>query len=197
MIEAAMIWNEPNNKSHWNPELDPDWSIYADTVIRSGRAIKAMNRTVSRASSAACRPIDPHWLRRMQDMGALEEVDVVAVHGFPLDWNLWPIHEWPDRIAEIEAVVPDKPIWVTEVGVGSFGAEEVQEFGIQRTAELLIGRVPRIFWYSPVRPAAELGRRDAPPRGGGIELLPPLLHGPCARGWNAKARARTLPPLCQ
>src|SRR3546814_183074 len=52
------------------------------------------------------------------------------------------------RIAEIEAVAPDKPVWVTEVGVGSFGAEEVQVFGLNRTAELLIGRVPRIYWYS-------------------------------------------------
>src|SRR5439155_5954330 len=56
--------------------------------------------------------------------------------------------EWPARIAEIEAVVPDKDIWVTEVGVGSFGAEEVQRFGVDRTAELLLGRVPRVFWYS-------------------------------------------------
>ena len=30
MIEAAMIWNEPNNKSHWDPALDPDWSLFAD-----------------------------------------------------------------------------------------------------------------------------------------------------------------------
>ena len=36
---------------------------------------------------------------------------------------------------------------MTEVGVGTFGAEEVQVFGLQRTAELLIGRVPRIHWY--------------------------------------------------
>ncbi|WP_262983292.1 hypothetical protein [Paracoccus mutanolyticus] len=32
----------------------------------------------------------------------------------------------------------DKPVWVTEVGVGSFGAEEVQVFGVQKTAELLV-----------------------------------------------------------
>ncbi len=37
---------------------------------------------------------------------------------------------------------------MTEVGVSSFGAEEVQDFGLRRTAELLIGRAPRIFWYS-------------------------------------------------
>lgn len=147
MIEAAMIWNEPNNKSHWNLQLDPDWSVYADTVIRAGEAIAAVNPAVLRVLGGMS-PIDPAWLERMRGHGAMDAVDVVAVHGFPLDWNLWPIHAWPERIAEIEAVVPDKPVWVTEVGAGSFGAEEVQLFGLKRTAELLVGRVPRIFWYS-------------------------------------------------
>jgi beta-xylosidase len=146
VIEAAMIWNEPNNKSHWDPELDPDWSIYADTVIRAGASIKAINPNVTRVLGGMS-PIDPLWVKRLEGHGALDAVDVVAVHGFPLDWNLWPIHAWPDKIAEIEAVT-DKPIWVTEVGVGSFGAEEVQVFGVQKTAELLIGRVPQVFWYS-------------------------------------------------
>ena len=147
MIEAAMIWNEPNNKSHWDPEIDPEWRGYADMVIRAGTAIYAANPAIARVLGGMS-PIDPSWVERMGDLGALDAVDVVAVHGFPLDWNLWPIHAWPDKIAEIEAVVPKKPIWVTEVGVSSFGAEEVQQFGIERTAELLIGRVPRIYWYS-------------------------------------------------
>ncbi|PTQ07839.1 beta-xylosidase [Sphingomonas oleivorans] len=147
MIEAAMIWNEPNNKSHWDPEIDPDWSKYAETVILAGRAIRSANPGMTRLLGGMS-PIDPLWVRTMERHGALNEVDVVALHGFPLDWNLWQIDEWPNKIAEIEAVVPDKPIWVTEVGVGSFGAEEVQLFGLNRTAELLIGRVPRIFWYS-------------------------------------------------
>lgn len=147
MIEAAMIWNEPNNKSHWDPLLDPDWSRYAELVTRAGAAIADVNPAVLRVLGGMS-PIDPGWVDRMRGHGALDWVDAVAVHGFPLDWNLWPIHAWPDKIAEIEAVVPDKPVWVTEVGVGSFGAEEVQVFGLRRTAELLIGRVPRIYWYS-------------------------------------------------
>jgi beta-xylosidase len=77
----------------------------------------------------------------------LAEVDVVAVHGFPLDWNLWAIDEWPAKLAEIHAVT-GLPLWVTEVGVSSFGAEEVQAWGLQRTAELLSGKAPRIHWYS-------------------------------------------------
>jgi beta-xylosidase len=146
VIEAAMIWNEPNNKSHWDPALDPDWSLFAEHVKLAGAAIAQANPHVTRVMGGMS-PIDPLWVRRMEGHGALDAVDVLAVHGFPLDWNLWPIHDWPAKIAEIEAVT-DKPVWVTEVGVGSFGAEEVQVFGVNRTAELLIGRVPRIFWYS-------------------------------------------------
>ena len=143
--------------------LDPEWAIYADTVIRAGNAIHAMNPAVTRVLGGMS-PIDAHWLKRMEAYGALDAVDVVAVHGFPLDWNLWPINAWPEKIAEIEAVT-DKPVWVTEVGVGSFGAEEVQVFGINRTAELLIGRVPRLFWYSlydlPMAWGAETRHREA------------------------------------
>jgi len=69
------------------------------------------------------------------------------VHGFPLDWNLWQIHEWPDKLAEIQAV-SDLPVWVTEVGASTFGAEEVQLWALQRTVELLAERTPRIHWYS-------------------------------------------------
>ena len=163
MIEAAMIWNEPNNKSHWDPQIDPVWSIYADTVIRAAGAIQSINPAVTRVLGGMS-PIDPNWLLRMAAQGALQAVDVVAVHGFPLDWNLWPINVWPAKIAEIKAVT-EKPVWVTEVGVGSFGAEEVQVFGIDRTAELLIGRVPRIFWYSlydlPMAWGAETRHREA------------------------------------
>ncbi|WP_174297750.1 glycosyl hydrolase [Sphingomonas bacterium] len=163
MIEAAMIWNEPNNKSHWDMGLDPDWALFARTVTLAGQAIRAANPAVTRVLGGMS-PIDPQWLRRMEGHGALDHVDVVAVHGFPLDWNLWPIHAWPDKIAEIEAVT-QLPIWATEVGVGSFGAEEVQVFGLKRTAELLLGRVPRVFWYSlfdlPMAWGAETRHREA------------------------------------
>ncbi|WP_246167449.1 hypothetical protein [Sphingomonas piscis] len=60
----------------------------------------------------------------------------------------------------------DKPVWVTEVGVSSFGAEEVQAFGIERTIELLkAAGVPRVFWYSlfdlPQSWGAETRHREA------------------------------------
>lgn len=146
MIEAAMIWNEPNNKSHWDPELDPDWSLFADMAIKAADAIAAENANIPRVLGGIS-PIDPQFMANMKGRGVLDHMDVVAVHGFPLDWNLWQIQEWPAKIEEIRAVT-DLPIWVSEVGVSSFGADEVQAWGVTRTAELLIGNAPRIHWYS-------------------------------------------------
>ena len=145
-VEAAMIWNEPNNKSHWDPEIDPDWSRFGAMAKLAGQAIRAEDARLPRVLGGMS-PIDPSFVRRLEGHGVLEHVDALAVHGFPLDWNLWQIGDWPAKIAEIRAVT-DKPVWVSEVGVSSFGAEEVQVFGVDKTAELLIGRVPRIFWYS-------------------------------------------------
>src|SRR4051794_19012531 len=146
MIEAVMVWNEPNNKSHWDFQVDPEWQRFAEMAIAAGQAIADVNPALPRVLGGIS-PIDPGFIERMQRYGVLHHLDVVALHGFPLDWNLWPIHEWPQRIREIEAVT-NLPIWVSEVGVSSFGAEEVQEFGLRRTAELLRGQVPRVHWYS-------------------------------------------------
>jgi beta-xylosidase len=146
MIEAAKIWNEPNNKSHWDIVIDPDWEKFATTAIAAAKAIRAVHPTLPRVLGGMS-PIDPRFIENMKSRRVLDHVDAVAVHGFPLDWNLWKIEEWPQKVAEIQALV-DVPVWVTEVGVSSFGADEVQAWGLDRTAELLTGRTPRIHWYS-------------------------------------------------
>jgi beta-xylosidase len=145
-VEAVMLWNEPNNLSHWDRELDPDWAIYAEMVRLSGAAVRAESADVRRVLGGIS-PIDASFIENMGRRGALDQVDVVALHGFPLDWNHWQLDEWPARLAEIQAISPH-PLWVSEVGVSSFGAEEVQEFGLRRTTELLLGRVDRVHWYS-------------------------------------------------
>ena len=146
MIEAVMLWNEPNNLSHWDFKVDPDWKRFAEMVITASQAIRSENPELPLVLGGIS-PIDPHFIRLLGSYGALDAVDIVAVHGFPLDWNHWQINDWPRKIDEIRAVT-DKPIWVSEAGVSSFGAEEVQAFGLQRTAELLLPVVDRVHWYS-------------------------------------------------
>jgi beta-xylosidase len=146
MIEAAMIWNEPNNMSHWDRDLDPDWSAFADMAKLAGQAIRSESRSLLRVMGGIS-PLDAGFIERLAKYGALGEVDVVGAHGFPLDWNHWQLDEWPTQLAELRAVT-SLPVWVTEVGVSTFGAEEVQDFGLRRTAELLNGQTERIHWYS-------------------------------------------------
>lgn len=146
MVEAVMLWNEPNNLSHWDFHLDPKWQKFAEMAICAANAIRTVN-PVLRIVLGGISPIDPQFLELMASYGVLEAIDVVAVHGFPLDWNHWSIHDWPKKIDEVRAIT-GKPIWVSEAGVSSFGAEEVQAFGLQRTAELLLPLVERVHWYS-------------------------------------------------
>jgi beta-xylosidase len=157
MIDSVMIWNEPNNKSHWDFEIDKDWSQFARMAKLAAQAVAAERPRLVKVLGGIS-PIDASFVQNMERQGVLAAVDAVAVHGFPLDWNHWQIHEWPAKIEEIRAVTK-LPIWVSEVGVSTFGAEEVQEFGLRRTAELLLpggkaagvgvgAGVERVHWYS-------------------------------------------------
>jgi beta-xylosidase len=146
MVEALVLWNEPNNLSHWNFHLDPQWVRFSEMVKLGSAAIRMSNPRlpIVLGGVSAC---DCDFLRLMASYGLMECVDAVGVHGFPLDWNHWQIDDWTERIGEA-ATVCGKPIWVTEVGASSFGAEEVQAFGLDRTLHLIRGRAERIHWYS-------------------------------------------------
>ncbi len=146
MIEAVVLWNEPNNLSHWNFYLDPGWMRFGEMIVQASTSIRNVNPdlpiVLGGVSSCDC-----DFLRLLASRGVMESVDIVGVHGFPLDWNHWHIDEWPARIAEAEQV-SGRPVWVTEVGASSFGAEEVQAFGLDRTLQLIKNHTDRIHWYS-------------------------------------------------
>jgi beta-xylosidase len=145
-IESIMLWNEPNNLSHWDFTLDPGFKRFAAMVKVAAKEVRRERPKLTQVLGGIS-PIDAAFMRNMEEQRVLDAVDVVAVHGFPLDWNHWQVGQWPDRLAEIRAVT-SKPIWVTEVGASSFGAEEVQELGLRLSLELLVGRVPRVHWFS-------------------------------------------------
>lgn len=146
MVEAVMLWNEPNNLSHWDFSVDQKWEKFARMARVGAQAVRSVNPNLKIVLGGTS-PIDPKFIALMNAHGVLDAVDVVALHGFPLDWNHWSIHDWPQKLDEIRAVT-SRPIWVSEAGVSSFGAEEVQVFGLEKTAELLLPLVERVHWYS-------------------------------------------------
>src|SRR5689334_1168899 len=102
MIEAVMLWNEPNNLSHWDRSLDPDWSLFAEMVRLAGDKLNDVAPGLPRILGGIS-PIDPDFIANLFAHGVGESVDVVAVHGFPLDWNRWHVADWPRRVDSIRA----------------------------------------------------------------------------------------------
>ena len=68
MIESVMFWNEPNNKSHWAFEMDPEWRIFADMVSRAADAVAAENPALTRVLGGIS-PIDAAFITRMDGFG--------------------------------------------------------------------------------------------------------------------------------
>ncbi len=90
------------------------------------------------------------------------------------DWNHWQIGDWPAKLREIQGVT-DLPGGSRKWACRRVGAEEVQDWGLRRTAELLSGRADRIHCTASLTcrgPAATAGtvRRR-------VGLLSALLSG--------------------
>jgi beta-xylosidase len=161
VVEAVILWNEPNNVAHWCLELDPGWRRFGELIKTAAPAVRAESPHLT-CILGGMSPIDPSFLSNLRNQGVLDVVDVVAVHGFPLDWTPWSINEWPKHLEDLRAIT-DLPIWVTEVGVSTYPqlaewvhpttypnltSEERQSAALRETAEALTGRTPRIHWYS-------------------------------------------------
>lgn len=144
MITSIKIWNEPNNLSHWDFLLDPGWSTFAELVRRATTEIRSVRPDLPIVLGGMS-PIDPGFLRRLDAQGGLEGIDILAVHGFPYDWNLWPLEEWPERLEQLRQEF-GRPVWVTETGVSSFASEEAAAWGLRRSLDVLAGE--KVYWYT-------------------------------------------------
>jgi len=98
MIEAVKLWNEPNNMSHWDFELDAGWRVYADLVKTASAAVRSENSSVTRVLGGIS-PIDSNFIQTLDRLGVLAELDVVAVHGFPWTGTTGPFTSGPTSSA--------------------------------------------------------------------------------------------------
>lgn len=146
MVDAVMLWNEPNNVSHWDRELDPDWSTFAAMAQLAAEELRSASPR-TKLVLGGISPIDPPFIRLLSTHGLVQLLDVLAVHGFPYDWNLWHMEEWPRKIAEI-ADEFRLPVWVTETGVSSWASEQNMSWGLRRSGPVLQSAAERVYWYT-------------------------------------------------
>jgi CDP-paratose 2-epimerase len=108
----------------------------------------------------------------MKRHGVIDNVDAVAIHGFPHMWwddaPNWDWHRdwdgWAEKIAAIGEQVGGRPVWVTETGLATWdlrqrapSRHELQTVALRQAAE---APVERVYWYSlidldPAREAIE------------------------------------------
>ena len=75
-----MLWNEPNNKSHWDFEIDPEWKVFAGMLRVACEAIAAERPKLPKVLGGIS-PIDPGFIENLSAQGALKSVDVVIFMG--------------------------------------------------------------------------------------------------------------------
>jgi CDP-paratose 2-epimerase len=138
------LWNEPNNLSDWDWRLDPQWECFA-TMISS--AAEAAHRAGKRVVLGGMCPIDPSWLSRMHQLGVLDAIDVVGVHGFPGTWDVeWT--DWASSLAKARAVLNEHghhiPIWITESAFSTWRHDERGQ--IEALLQAVDAPAERVYW---------------------------------------------------
>jgi beta-xylosidase len=191
VIEAVMFWNEPNNLSHWDRNSDPEWALFAEMVQSAGERVRTLAPGLTRVLGGIS-SIDPSFIHNVFSRGVGDVIDVIAVHGFPLDWNRWHLTEWPARIESIRAAGGNKPVWATEVGASSIVSESLQAWAVDATLEHLTSAADRVYWYALM----DLPERwEAVTRHRGTEGTAYYRHfrmGVCDANGRPKAAARRL-----
>jgi hypothetical protein len=101
----------------------------------------------------------------LAEPGVTEAFSVLSLHCYSDDDSLDAIERTMAVAAE---VAPEKPVWLTEVGVSSEGRHSWQSEGWQARmvaaiyGASLVGGVERVFWHTLADPPAQSGRRSLP-----------------------------------
>lgn len=151
------LWNEPNNLYKWDfRQFDPEWRKFGEMIRLAARAARRRGKP---SVLGGMIPVDPHWLALMNEYGALEDVDIVAIHGFPEMW--WPNHpnwDWKDhwrgwqaKISSITEPAGGRPVWITETGLATWelGAHRPGRFELQveMLRQAALAPAERVYWY--------------------------------------------------
>ena len=155
----VQLWNEPTTWCDWDRDADKWWRRFAEMIRYAVAEAKDAGRQVVMAGISppdglllgGTDPEIPHFLEIMEGEGALDDVDVVAFHGFPgtPHWSQgWA--GWREEMAAIAGWAHEcgKATWVTEVGSSRLMPSD-------RVAELHAvvdaareEAVERVYWYS-------------------------------------------------
>ncbi len=141
------LWNEPNNQSEYDFTLDKSWVRFAQMINFAARKAREAGKKIVLGGMS---PIDFNWLQTMIDLGVLESVDVVGIHGFPGVFDsYWT--GWDEQVSKLRKQLKANDlerieVWITEAGYSTRHFDESQQ--LKEFLTLLKTDVPRVYWYS-------------------------------------------------
>jgi CDP-paratose 2-epimerase len=155
----VQLWNEPTTWCDWDRDADKWWKRFAAMIRMAAAEAKAAGHQVVLAGISppdghllgGADPEIPHFLEMIEAEGALEDVDVVAFHGFPgtPHWCV-TFGGWEEEVAAIGAWARarGKTTWITEAGCSRLmpGSRTAELRGAVDAAAA--GGVERVYWYS-------------------------------------------------
>jgi len=144
-FEWMELWNEPNNVVEYDFTLDYSWHKFAEMI---GMAAYWAQQRGKKTLLGGMSPIDPNWLRTMADMGALQCIDAIGIHGFPGIFDQqWT--SWEDKIAAVRNVLDEaglsKEIWISEAGFSTWQGDEVRQ--VEEFKLAANTTADRVYWY--------------------------------------------------
>ncbi len=77
MITSIMLWNEPNNLSYWDFQMDPEWRQFSAMTKTAARTIKELAPHLPLVLGGIS-PIDPNFIRLLASYGTLEDLSAVG-----------------------------------------------------------------------------------------------------------------------
>ena len=193
MIEAAMIWNEPNNKSHWDFEFDPGLGGVRAHGPPRRPGDRRREPPACRACSGGISPIDPDFMRLMAAQGVLRDRGRGRSPRLPARLESLADRRLAGEAREIRAVTRPAGVGLRggRLDVRRGGGAGVGPAAHRRTADRASAAHPLV---QPLRPARRMARDDAAQRGGGLVLLPSLPHGPARRARHGRSAPRGTSP---
>jgi CDP-paratose 2-epimerase len=144
-FEYIELWNEPNNLSEWDWTLDPHWTKFGEMI---GCAAYWAKQRGKKTVLGGMSPIDGHWLCRMFELGVMEYIDVVGIHGFP-DIFDYTWKGWQRNITMVRELLDERKspceLWVTEAGFSTWQNDELKQGKV--FLEFLEAPAQRVYWY--------------------------------------------------
>jgi CDP-paratose 2-epimerase len=155
----VQLWNEPTTWCDWDRDADRWWRRFAEMIRYAAAEATAAGKQVVMPGISppdggllgGHDPELPHFLEIMEAEGALDDVEVIAFHGFPgtPHWSQgWA--GWDEEVGAIAgwARARGKSTWITEVGSSRLMPTSRAQELRSALAAARAGGIERVYWYS-------------------------------------------------